>query len=679
MTSDYYADTKAPMCPLVVKPFFDALDENHKRYAHHLSRASHWGTRVVLRQVSPESEAIYDLVLDIYKAVGGNWADLESKSGLSSDEIEQFKEYASQFLSNLGNYKSFGDAKFIPRLKPEAFRKIALVTPETAAQFDVVAEALYSTKPESKNLLGYADKGHLTAYYSPNVTKAEIEAVQKLTADHGILPENTRLFKDGDEFKLTIASADSKACGEFKDHYTLPDGRVVRIEYGDHTKEFVEIVKELEQARKYAANDIQKSMLDSYIESFKTGSMEAHKESQRQWVKDIGPKVENNIGFIETYRDPAGVRGEWEGLVAMVNEEQTAKFGELVNNAKKYIDQLPWPKEFEKDVFTPPDFTSLEVLTFAGSGIPAGINIPNYDDVRLNIGFKNVSLGNVLSAKAPNEKTTFIAAEELELFDKYRGPAFEVQVGIHELLGHGSGKLLSETGNGEFNFDHEHPPISPLTNKPVTTYYKKGQTWGSLFGAIAGSYEECRAESVAMYLSTDASILKIFGHEGQEADDVLYITYLLMARAGLIALEFWDPATGKWGQAHMQARYSILKCFRDAGIVEFESSKDDFSDLIIRLDRAKIPTVGKDAVGKYLQRLHIYKSSGDVEEGTKFYNEMTTVTPDMAKFRPVVLAKKLPRKQFIQANTVIENGTVVLKEYDADYSGMIKSFVERQV
>lgn len=388
-----------------------------------------------------------------------------------------------------------------------------------------------------------------------------------------------------------------------------------------------------------------------------------------------------------TVSNSKGIRGEWEGFVAMVNKERTQAFGKLVQSAPKLILLLPWDASFEKDKFLSPDFTSLEVLTFAGSGIPAGINIPNYDDIRQNFGFKNVSLGNVLSAKAPNEAIPFIKDADLAIYQKYRDPAFEVQVGLHELLGHGCGKLLQETAPGEFNFDIKNPPISPITHKPVTTYYKPGQTWGSVFGSIAASYEECRAECVAMALSCEFPILQLFGFgDGKEdikgeAGDVLYAAYLSMARAGIAALEFWDPTSRKWGQAHMQARFSILRTFLNAGVefCELEHSEKDLSDLTLRLERSRILDLGRPAVEDYLQKLHIYKSTADVDAAKRMYEEITTVEPFYENYvRPAVLKKKTPRKVFVQANTVEKDGKIELKEYEANAKGIIQSYVDRE-
>lgn len=688
--STFLADSEAPLVLLSAKVHFDQLpDTNTKLYAHHLSRASHWGTRAVLRSVSPESETIYDLILGVHSALNSPDSNEAYQKALGeaagAEAVTQYLEYASQFMSNLGNYKSFGDKKFIPKLEQDQFRAIVAAVPnkELVSLFDSVKDAIYSTDAA---LLGWPEKGQLSNYYpdcATTIKKEEVEAVNAALAKNGIMPENTRVTKKlENHFVVLVASAVLENTTDYypKEALTLENGAQVEIVFGDHAKEFAHIVEHMTEARKVCANDTQRDMLKHYAELFETGSMNAHKQSQILWVKDIGPLVESNIGFIETYRDPSGVRGEWEGLVAMVNQDRTAKFSTLVENASTLIAYLPWDKLYEKDQFTPPDFTSLEVLTFAGSGIPAGINIPNYDDVRINIGFKNVSLGNVLSAnpKKPKkeEVITFLNESLQDKFRKLRDEAFEVQVGLHELLGHGTGKLLQETLPGVFNFDKAlHPEIA--------TYYKPNETWGSMFGATLGSFEECRAELVALYLILykPTEVLPIFDITGDEAQkDLQLIATILMARAGILALEFWDLESKKWGQPHMQARFGIFKCLHKAGVVSLKYTKEDFDDLELVTDPSKLNTEAVEALREYLHKLHIYKTTANVHAGVQFYQDLTEVTPDYAKFRDVVLRKKLPRRQLIQANTVLrDDGSIEVREYEESEVGMIQSYFDRGV
>ena len=67
----YLADDPPTVVPLAIKPHFEALNDKEKQYAHYISRAALSGTRINLRQVSPESEAIYDFIITLHKSCNG--------------------------------------------------------------------------------------------------------------------------------------------------------------------------------------------------------------------------------------------------------------------------------------------------------------------------------------------------------------------------------------------------------------------------------------------------------------------------------------------------------------------------------------------------------------------------------------------------------------------------------
>ncbi len=388
----YLADAPPTVVRLEIEKHFEALTDKQKRYAHYISKAAFDGARIIARQISPESEAIFDFILALYKSSGGDWKALQAKAGISDEDLEHFFSYAAQFLGNNGNYKSFGDAKFIPRCPEAAFSALASTSPEAEKLYKATNGGIFSADKPALLHLGYPEQGHLTTYYpeSPDITQAEIEAVSAWMEKKGLLPENTRLAKAKDgSFEILIASAVTAVPSEGGDIgkdtvFNIEDGtlsgKTIKLVYGDYSKEMAAITANIKKAAGNGDNEMQANMCNAYAKSFETGSLLAFKDSQRYWIRDKGPMVESNIGFIETYRDPAGVRGEWEGFAAVVNLERTRAFGALVDAAPSLIPLLPWSKDFEKDKFLSPDFTSLEVLTFAGSGIPAGINIPNYDD-----------------------------------------------------------------------------------------------------------------------------------------------------------------------------------------------------------------------------------------------------------------------------------------------------------
>ncbi|KAL4893275.1 peptidase family M49-domain-containing protein [Aspergillus ambiguus] len=681
--------TKPQIYQLSVGTAFDGLTSQEKRYAHYMAKAAWAGTRIILRQVSPEANGIFDLILALHRLCDGKWESLATHANVNIDELNQFLDYSATFLSNIGNYFGSGDQKIIPDVSQESLNKLASGNPETASLLDNVRESMFRPFP---NRLGCPSALTQTTYYLGKDCMEylkDFSSIAELMEEQGIQPENTRLRRTGSCYDILQASVAEGESGCFLTD-TLP-GKTIRLVKGDHREELERICQWIKEATNYASNSSQKQMLQQLLESFTSGDLQAYKTAQRIWVNDKAPSVETVIGFVEPYRDPLGVRGEFEGIVGISDSTETKRLSILANMANNLIRRLPWVDgedgskgPFEKDLFDAPDFSSVHSLAYCASIIFPGINLPNYNDIRQETGHKNLIFSSRMLAESYRARGLgLVDQSERESFKAHRFHAYYIWVVLHEILGHGTGKLLVESTPGSFNFDPEHPPNNPVTGMPVETWYRPGQTWTGVFEDIATTVDECRAELVGAYLIDEPEILQLFGYNDEsdvKADDVVYNMYLQLAVDGLRGLENYDPSTQKWGQAHSRAHYAIFRhLLRDTNGLYTVTCDPTAMSLTVHVDRRMIIKEGKPSLGRMLLRLHIYRCTADNISCRHFYEDLSLIDDDAMIWREIVISKKDPPLVFCHANTFIRNDGIILKEYEPTSRGVIQSWAERQV
>jgi dipeptidyl-peptidase-3 len=231
--------------------------------------------------------------------------------------------------------------------------RIASISQRATELWAQIGGRLLSKPPFS---LGFPSETTTSAYYPgpSRITKDEVSMVSRVMEQHHIFPENTRLRKTEVDnttvYDILQASVETDPEPRLLPN-DVPDA-TVRLVRGDHAKELSLICAHLSEAAKYAANPRQQAIISQYCESFQSGDLEIYRDSLREWVADRAPRVENIFGFVEPYRDPHGVRAEWEALVAIPNAEETKALTKLVQHSKTFIRRLPWANNEEFTVST---------------------------------------------------------------------------------------------------------------------------------------------------------------------------------------------------------------------------------------------------------------------------------------------------------------------------------------
>ncbi len=71
--------------------------------------------------------------------------------------------------------------------------------------------------------------------------------------------------------------------------------------------------------------------------------------------------------------------------------------------------------------------------------------------------------------------------------------------------------------------------------------------------------------------------------------------------------------------------------------------------------------------------MQIYKSTADVEEGSKFFEKYMHVDEKFLGYRKIVVENKLPRRLELQHDVVLKEGKVEYVTFEESFEGLIKS------
>ena len=661
------------------KESFEQLSEEEKNYIYYLSKACWAGQPIVLFQTSYESPAlfiIFQLFFSSFKEISEIKCTL-LKNNISDVSYNSFIKYAAYFYSNFGNYRL--KKKFIPSLNMNDFEAILKISPnfgDIRSIWDIIKYIIYD---DSDNIcyINLEEKNGKNCYYLGGIKKEQILKVDEVLKKNNYSLLNTRLFiLNSSKVVVLIGSIEEK-------QVKLNDDIILL--YGEYSSFLKKINEFLENAKNITSKDSEKEIINSYIEFFKDGDIEKHKETQKKWVKENSSSIDFNMGWNETVMDPLGVRGLFESFVGIADNFRSQKYGQFMNLLPKLFNELPWDENFEKDMNSI-QFNSLEEICFARNGSSFGKCLPKYYNIKENDGVKNILFFNVCPNFNYMVDDFYLCNEkDIELINNFGKPATKIIVSIKQLMGYSSGKLLRVIKNNENNEEKSNfnrDLINPLTEEVIDKYYLNNETFEEKFTTNAPVLDECRALLIGLYFCENEAIQELFYVNKVDYKKVTYTIWLLQFTQAILGLNLYNAKNKTWGHPYTQALWILTKYILETQKEEIlKINLDEEKEILkIELNKEMVLFLAKDILSKFLLKLHIWKCTGDVENANKCIEHYSDVDEKFLKIKKIVdkKEKERPKTLFLFHNlNRDEDGTVTFKEYTQNYEGIIESNLDR--
>lgn len=543
-------------------PGWESLSLDEQKLVYYLTQAGLSGRDIMWDQNYRHNLTIRQALETIYTTFDGD---------KTTENWRAFEIYLKRVWFSNGIHHHYSNAKLKPEFSEDYLKSLLDAT--TASLEGEVFDVIFNEK-DAKKVNQAKDVDNVLAsavnFYGPDITNNDVETFYAAK----VSPNPNKPLSFGLNSQLV------KENGVVKERVYKSGGL-----YGTAIDE---IVKWLELAEGVAENKAQGDALALLISYYKTGDLQTWDDYNVAWTAATEGNIDYINSFIEVYNDPLGYRGSYETIVQIKDFDMSAKMAVLSENAQWFEDNSPLMPEHKKKNVVGVSYKTVNVAGEAGDASPStpiGVNLPNANWIRAEVGSKSVSLGNITNAynnsgSSGRLKEFVHDDEEYELEKKHGQLADKLHTALHEVVGHASGQL--NPGVGE-------------TKETLKNY--------------ASTLEEGRADLVGLYYLYDSKLQELGLVEdwkavGRAAFDG-YIRNGLMTQ--LIRLDLGDDVE----EAHMRNRQWVSAWAFEKG------QKDNVIEKVTRDGKTYFNINDYDKLhelfGQLLRETQRIKSEGDFE------------------------------------------------------------------
>ena len=562
-------------------PSFQALSPRQQALAYWLTQASIAIDPIIYDQLSAYGLQQKRLLEEI----------MARPKGIDPAATAKIAEFAKLFWANCSNHNETTSQKFLPSFTFEQLEKAALIAQQNGAFQAPYADLPPLKKPADvtreieslrPSLFDPAFEPMITAK-SPVGGKDTIQSSSN-TFYPGLSLDDLKGFQERYPLNSRVVKAADGKLTELVYRAGTPDGKIPPGLYATFLKKAVAC---LQKARGYAEPG-QAEAIDHLIRFYQTGEYADWVAFGTAWVQNDAT-VDFDSGFIEIYRDARGAKGSSQSFVTVTDKPVTDAMKKLAENASYFEQKAPWDAKYKLTSFKLPVVKAVETLIETGdfNVTTVGDNLPNENEIHEKYGSKNFLFTG--SDHALDEATGKAAIAEfaagpaeIERNAKYGTEAESLMTALHEVIGHGSGKLSERVSGGAQPFLKEY------------------------FSTL----EEGRADLMALWNAWDPKLKELGLISNQEeVAKAMYDTAALVALTQLRRIPRGDTIE----EDHARDRQLIAHYIADqvpGSIEQFTRNDTDNAKTYVRVaDYQKM----RQGVGMLLAELMRIKAEGDYD------------------------------------------------------------------